>query len=605
MLLIGAGVDTMNNKRALNGLVVLPAALVLLCGSASWAQTTATEIRGLVRDASGGIVIGAQVTLTRVSTGTTSRSTTNEAGLYVFPMIEPGEYRVHVEMTGFRPHTVSRVVVQFQQRARVDIELEVGTLTEQIEVVGGLRVLETEEASVGANIESTRIVELPLAARNIGHLAVLIPGVIFGGRMGATTGEGGASPGGTAVALVARGQHEITQKITLDGVQAQESRSNTMSLMPSLDAIEEFRVQTAAYSAEFGLGGGAQVQVAMKSGTNESHGSLYNFTRNDALDAEDYFLNFGLAPGEARRPGSRFRQHHFGAFLSGPVIVPGYDGRNRTFWSFNYEGRRRLTESIQTQWYPSDAMRNGDFSELMNPVDPDTGRPLRAPILIYDYLTGDPFPGNIIPTARIHPGARNLLQYIPRRDFSQRDPLDFTNRKPVPTTIKQNAWFVRGDHHLSEKHRFFARLAWDNQEQDSPEFNPHFGFTHLNEPLNLAAQWIHTMTPAVLNEFRFGVQRAVEDRVFRRDLQDFDQDGLGIGLWRVALANNRPLVGRENSIPAMTAWVLLSVMAEIHLESIISATFSSPISSPSYGPSTRSRWGLNTGMNCMIIGDPT
>lgn len=528
------------------------APLALLVSPATWAQTTATEIRGLIRDASGGVVVGAQVSLTRTATGTVTRRTTNESGLYVFPLIEPGEYRVDVEMAGFKPHTVSGVIVQFQQRARVDVQLEVGALAERIEVVGGLRLLETEEAAVGGNIESRRIVELPLAARNIGHLAVLVPGVIFGGRMGATTGEGGASPGGTSVALVARGQHEITQKITLDGVQAQESRSNTMSLMPSLDAIEEFKVQTAAYSAEFGLGGGAQVQVAMKSGTNEFHGSVYNFARNDALDAEDYFLNFGLAPGEARRPKSRFRQQHFGAFLSGPVYLPGYDGRNRTFWSFNYEGRRRLTESTQTQWYPSEAMRRGDFSELMSPINPSTGRAVRTPILIYDFLTGEPFTGNVIPVNRLNPGAMNLLQYIPARDFTQVDPLDFTNRKPVPTTIRQNAWFIRADHNFSERDRVFARLAWDKQEQDAPEFNPHFGYTHLNDPLNLAAQWIHTFSPTMLNEFRFGIQKSVEDRVFRRDFQDFDQDALGIGIWRVALAGNRKLVGRENTIPQMT-----------------------------------------------------
>jgi hypothetical protein len=496
----------MNKHKGISLPAMLLAALVLSVISASRAQTTATEIRGLVRDASGGAIVGAQVSLTRVATRTTARSTTNEAGLYVFPLIEPGEYRLEVEMAGFKPHTVSGVIIQFQQRARVDVQLEVGALAERIEVVGGLRLLETEEAAVGGNIESHRIVELPLPVRNIGQLAVLVPGVIFGGRMGATTGEGGASPGGTSVALVARGQHEITQKITLDGVQAQESRSNTMSLMPSLDAIEEFKVQTAAYSAEFGLGGGAQVQVAMKSGTNEFHGSLYNFARNDAMDAEDYFLNLGLAPGEARRPKSRFRQQHFGAFLSGPVYLPGYDGRNRTFWSFNYEGRRRLTESTQTQWYPSEAMRGGDFSELMNPVDPNTGRAVRAPTLIYDFLTGDPFPDNIIPANRINAGARNLLQYIPARDFSQIDPLDFTNRKPVPTTITQNAWFVRADHNFSDKDRVFVRLAWDKQEQDSPEFNPNFGFTHLNDPWNLAAQWIHTVNPTILNEFRFGVQ---------------------------------------------------------------------------------------------------
>ena len=533
------------------GSVVFLATICVFIGPAS-AQTSSTEVRGLVRDTTGGVIPGAQVTLTRLATGTTTRTITNEAGLYVFPLIEPGEYRVHVEMPGFRPYTVTGVRVQFQQRARVDITLEIGGVADNVEVVGGAQILQTDEASVGDNIESERIVELPLVSRNVGHLAVLIPGVTFGGRMGATTGEGGASPGGTSVALVARGQHEISQNITLDGINAQESRNNSMTLMPSLDAVEEFRVQTAAYSAEFGLGGGAQVQISMKSGTNAFQGSVYNFSRNEAFDAEPYFLNFGLAPGEERRSRSRFRQHHFGAFVSGPVILPGYDGRNRTFWSFNYEGRRRLTDSIQTEWYPSEAMRRGDFSELLNPVNPATGQAVRAPILIYDYLTGLPFPGNVIPPQRIHPGALNLLQFIPHRDFTQADPLDFTNRQAVPSIMTQNAFFVRVDHNFGDKDRMFLRLAWDKQEEDQRELNPHFGFIHLNDPMNLAGQWVHTFRPTILNELRVGMQRSVEDRVFRRDFEEFDQDGLGIGLWRVALAGNRPLVGRENSIPAMT-----------------------------------------------------
>jgi hypothetical protein len=219
--------------------------------------------------------------------------------------------------------------------------LEIGELNQRVEVAAEARLLNTEDAAVGQNIESTRIVELPVAYRSVGQLALLVPGVSFGTRMGrATGGTGRTSPAGTAVALVAHGQTNQTQSLTLDGVDIKEPRYNTMTLVPALDAIAEFKVQTAAYSAEYGFSSGAQVQIVMKSGTNAFHGSLYEFLRNNTLDAENYFLNFQLAPGEARKKKDTFRRNQFGAFLSGPVILPGYNGRNRSCLSITrYAGK--------------------------------------------------------------------------------------------------------------------------------------------------------------------------------------------------------------------------------------------------------------------------
>ncbi|MGH9338493.1 MAG: TonB-dependent receptor domain-containing protein [Acidobacteriota bacterium] len=531
---------------ALLSVVVFAAVLA----QAVWAQTTSTEVLGVVRDTTGGVLPGAQVTLTRRATGETRTAVTNDEGIYAFPLIEPGVYQVHFEMPGFKTTTVSGVNVALQQRARVNVTLQIGEVTEEIEVVGDARLLNTEDAAVGQNIESERIVELPVNSRNVGHLAILTPGVTFGGRMGSRSGMGGQTPPGTTVALVAHGQHEINQTVTLDGVDAKEPRIHTMSLMPSLDAIQEFKVQTAAYSAEYGLGGGAHVQISMKSGTNDFHGSIYEFHLNEALDAEDYFLNFGLAPGEERKDKDAFRRHQFGAFLSGPVILPGYDGSNRTFWSFNYEGRRELNESVDTEWFPSDAMRTGDFSELLNPVDAE-GNLIRAPILIYDPLTGEPFPNNVIPQDRLNPGALNLLQFIPRQSFRQADPLDFTNREAIGQRIDQNAWFFRIDHNISQADRVFFRMAWDTQNWDRPTINPHFGLFFFNKPMNIASQWIHTFSPTVLNEFRFGVQTSEDDLQHRRVNESFDQDALGIGKFRVVGDGNRPLEGRENGIPPL------------------------------------------------------
>src|SRR4030095_3921860 len=204
---------------------------------------------------------------------------------------------LHVEMQGFKATTISAIDVVLQQRARVDVTLQVGELTQQVEVLGERRLLNTEDAAVGQNIESKRIVDLPVGYRNVGHLAIVVPGVTFGNRMGRATGATGrTSPAGTVVYLSANGQSGDTQGITMDGIDTTEPRYNQMTLTPSLDAISEFKVQTAAYSAEFGLAGGAQVQIAMKSGTNQFHGSLYEFLRNSAMDAGDYFLHFERRP---------------------------------------------------------------------------------------------------------------------------------------------------------------------------------------------------------------------------------------------------------------------------------------------------------------------
>jgi hypothetical protein len=182
------------------------------------AQTTSTEVVGAVYDSSGAAVSGAEVTLTRVETGETRRARTTAEGLYSFPLIEPGQYSVNVQMPGFKATAVTGINVQLQQRARVDVVLDVGELSQRVEVTAEARLLNTEDAAVGQSIESKRVVDVPVAYRNVGHLAVMVPGVSFGTRMGRTTGATGrTSPSGTAVSLVAHGQTDQTQSLTLDG----------------------------------------------------------------------------------------------------------------------------------------------------------------------------------------------------------------------------------------------------------------------------------------------------------------------------------------------------------------------------------------------------
>src|SRR5882724_11422689 len=392
------------------------------------AQTTATEILGVVTDSSGSVVAGAKITITRVATGQRLDRITNQSGEYTFPLIEIGEYTLRAEMQGFRSQAVTGLKVETQQKARVDVVLEVGAVTETVEVAAAGAVLETENSAVGQVIENKRVADLPLNGRNLIHLAAMVPGVQYGSRSGGADGQGGFPIPGGGMSGISNGQREVHQSITLDGVESITPLYNITSFTPSIDAIEEFKVQTGSYSAEFGQSSGARVEVSLKSGTNQIHGTLYEFLRNDALDAENYFLNFQQPANTARLKKDRLRRNQFGTFLGGPLV------KNRTFWSFNFEERREKQEGVATAFWPNQDFRQGNFSALLTPaINPATGRLFRSPIAIYDPVTGTPIPSNIVPRTRLHPGAQNVIgKYLPAPDFQQTDILDFTARRTVP-----------------------------------------------------------------------------------------------------------------------------------------------------------------------------
>ncbi|MEO7653099.1 MAG: carboxypeptidase-like regulatory domain-containing protein, partial [Bryobacteraceae bacterium] len=394
-------------------LVLLALILVVAAG----AQTTSTEILGLVTDTSGAVVVGADVTITRLATQQVQRRQTNSAGEFSFPLVEIGEYTVHIEHQGFRARTVSGLRIETQQKARVDFVLEVGSVAETVEVKAAAVTLTTDSAAIGQVIDNKRVVDLPLNGRNMIQLAVMMPGVQYGTRSGGADGQSGFPIPGSGMSVIANGQREVHQSITLDGVESITPLYNISSFTPSIDAIEEFKVQTGSYSAEFGNSSGARVEVSLKSGTNQLHGTVYEFLRNDVLDAENYFLNFQLPANTARLKKDRLRRNQYGTFLGGPLI------KNRTFWSFNFEKRSETQEGVSTAFWPNQNFRQGDFSALLSPAtNPATGRPFRNPIAIYDPQTGTPIPGNIISRTQLHPGTQNVIsKYLPLPDFQQAD----------------------------------------------------------------------------------------------------------------------------------------------------------------------------------------
>ena len=536
---------------------IRPALLAFVLGAATAAaQTTSTEVLGTVTDATGAVVGGAEITLLRVSTGEKRQTKSDDSGNYSFPLIEIGDYTVTVGMSGFKTQTKTGVNVAYQQKARVNLALEVGATTERVEVVATGVELKTDDAAVSTTIERQRVQELPLLGRNFASLAILTPGVQYGTRMGQDVQANGAFPfPGAATSLSANGQRDANQNITMDGVVATEPLVNQVMFNPSIDAIEEVKIQTGSVSAEYGQNNGAVVQIALKSGTNSLHGTFFDFLRNNVLDARDYFLNFELPVGVPERRKNALRRQQFGTWLAGPVILPKYNGKDRTFWSFNYEGTRQTIESVQQAFFYPEEFRRGDFSALLTPLIRN-GRPVRNPIVIFDPTTGEPFRDaqgqitNIIPPSRINQNAQKFVNtFQPLPQFRAEDLLDVNVIGTVPSILGQNQYFARIDHNFGPNDRVFVRYAGQRTSYDQRTLNPNFLTTFSMRPHNIASQYLHLFRPTVINEFRFGYNRVDHDQRNPRTNTDFDVDSLGIGQFRVAVDNNRKFKPLEAAIP--------------------------------------------------------
>jgi len=512
------------------------------------AQSVTQTVQGQVADSSGAAVQGARVTIRNVNTGVERTQQSNEAGLYGFQLVEVGSYQVRCEHSGFRAQVVNGLRVETAAQVRQDFSLEVGAVTETVNVAASAVTLNTENAIVGTVVENKRIVELPLNGRNIVQLAVLTPGVQFGNRSGLNNGEGGYIPNG-AFSVSANGVRELHQVVSIDGTNAADPRRAITPFVPSIEAVEEFKIQTSSFSAEYGFGGGAVVNITMKSGTNALHGTLFEFLRNDKFDAENYFLNFQNPPGRPRARKDARRLNQFGFVASGPIV------KNKTFWSANWEARRELTTGIGEATYLTERMRTGDFGEVLTgTLNPATGRLFRQPIVVFDPFTGDPFPSNVIPAARLHQGVvRNILPIVPRAQFQTADPLDINFRRPLANPLSVDQIFGRIDHHFNERDRIFGRLAWNESSQTSPRVNPNFDHVTDTRTINLATQWVHVLRPTMVNEFRFGFQFfdfGVQSP--RAGSTSFSMDGLGIGQFRVASDGNRPLTKDEHGYPNLS-----------------------------------------------------
>ncbi|MGH9801197.1 MAG: carboxypeptidase regulatory-like domain-containing protein, partial [Blastocatellia bacterium] len=277
------------------------------------AQTPSGEISGVVNDSAGSVVSGVKVTLTNPSTNAVREVQTNEAGLYAFPALPPGGYNLRVERQGFRSIERKNIEVLVGSANRIDLNLEIGEVSNTVEIAGGAPVLQSENASIGTVIENRSVVELPLNGRNYLQLASLIPGATTNGP---SSSQGKQRMGGqrNSFALNVSGQRIHYNHYSLDGVENTDLNFNSYMLLPSIDAIREFKVESGLFDAEYGRAI-AQINVSTKSGTNQFHGTLFEFLRNSSLDAKNYF-------DRKDRPIPPFKRNQYGATVGGPVKLP-------------------------------------------------------------------------------------------------------------------------------------------------------------------------------------------------------------------------------------------------------------------------------------------
>jgi hypothetical protein len=470
----------------------------LCCCTSGYAQTLGT-ITGEIKDSSGAFVPGVNVTVVNKATNATRTTTSNGVGLFDVPALPPGVYTVKSELDGFK--TASRdVELQVQQTVRVNFTLELGTIAEMATVTGVAPLVETSNATVGTVIENRRIVELPLNGRNYLQLVALSPNVSaeFAGA-----GQSGTRQGGTRSEqqLSISGQRREFNYYTLDGVDNTDVNFNTYIFLPSVDALEEFKVQTGVYSAEFGREA-SQVNVVTKSGTNNLHGTAFEFLRHDKLDARPY----SFTAQQAAAPKAPFKWNQYGYTAGGPVA------RNRLFFLSNFEGYNDRKQFQDLFNVPSTAMRNGDFSQLLGAlgaVNPQTGQP-RGVIVDPTKCTVSgsarsclPFAGNIIPAGRINGIAKKLLEFYPEPNNGAAGGLVNNYLSLQDRVIDKYQYTQRMDFIQTSNSNWMGRYSYGKEGQVRP--NLKLNGTKLDTRVHQVAignTW--TMSSSVVNEFRFG-----------------------------------------------------------------------------------------------------
>jgi len=487
--------------------------LVALVAAAVYAQGERATVTGTAADTTGAVLVGASVSIRHLATNILNKTTTNAAGIYYLTSLPPGRYELRIEQAGFRQAVVNDIPLGVGLTATFNVTLEVGSVAEAIEVRATAVQLEAQTTALGKVLATSMLSGLPLGGRNVLQLVSLLPGV---------TPVGGATDGDATNAKMSGGLARDNAVLT-DGGESRATVNSKSAFTIPMESVAEYRVDTATYAAEFGRAAGGVVNLVTKSGTNEFHGSLYEYLRNDILNANSWTNNrSGVARGILRR-------NEYGGSVGGPLI------RNRAFFFANFERTRQSGPIQSLNTVPTAAQRQGDFNGTLDPAsrqilvyDPSSTRP--DPANAARFLR-DPFAGNRIPANRINAVSQNVRNYWPGSNRPGEGPTQFNNFFTTASRATQNElWVLRMDHILNDKHRLFGRFNGRLSDSFSKGLDDSL-VAFVSQTVTTSPAYsalisaTSTFTPALLGELRFSYTRIKSKTEW--DGKGFDVASLG------------------------------------------------------------------------------
>ncbi|HWB86438.1 MAG TPA: TonB-dependent receptor, partial [Bryobacteraceae bacterium] len=511
---------------------------VLAC-TAVLAQESRATLTGTVTDPQGAAVPGATITAKLLATNAETKTTTNAAGLYVLPFLDTGTYTITATLAGFKTAVKDGVSLGISERRQLDFVLEVGVVSETVTVSASAELLDTADANRGTDIDAQKIADLPLLGKNTYTLAYQANGALHINPQGSITDRPYDNGGMDAIRI--NGGQAFTNEYLLDGApntNVERGNPNSLSFVPPPEAAEELTVMSNNYDAQYGRTGGGVISATLKSGTNKLHGTAYEYFRNKVLNANTWQGNANNTP---RGP---FQWNQPGVTVNGPVYIPKvYDGRNKTFFLFSWEGIYQNIPNYLLQTVPTDANRAGDFSS----AHAFNG----TPITIYDPTTvqqvgsgyvRQPFPGNKIPSNRIDPVAAKMMQFMPEPNFPA-DAAGFNNYNPQSGTVtmeRYNAYTIKFDQVITQSERFSIHYVENKRWQTGPDYGwptPVKGpnnFERYNQGAN--AQLTSTLSPSMVVTTRFGFTEHIFANIMKTT---YDPTQLGFPADQVAQAQGQ------------------------------------------------------------------
>ncbi len=500
--------------NSLGSIAILVGVGMLVVATASRSQEVTGSAAVTVTDSTGAAVGGAKLLLTRPDTGDTIPAVTHSDGSYTFEALQPGEYTISITAAGFTSVNLTNIGINVGEHVNIPVHLTLGSVSQTVVVSGqSASLLNTESASVGQAVQAPVIQQLPLNGRDFVQLLYLATGAapVGGGTSPSTTWTGRSD-----TTVILGGLRETDVSYLVDGIEMRNGRFGTPGFFPSPDAIGQFRVQRTTFGPEFGLSASV-VNMPLRAGTNQYHGDVFELNRNRDYAANEYFLN------QAGLPRPPFNQNDFSATLAGPVIIPElYNGKNRSFFMFNFEGFRQVQGTSLTGIYPSKAQLAGNLA------DDSTGTgiyPLDSPFCqtnptsikcanVLNPTTGVPYPGNIIPTDQLNAVDQKVLPYIPTPNVSVPSgsaafPSFNTINSPsiTNTTDQYNA---RIDQYVTQRDTVYASFSDYNSVIFTPSLQPLGGYSTPIADHLWTATYNHIFTPNAINTFRLGLNNSNE-----------------------------------------------------------------------------------------------